>query len=209
MELKIYNKDGKDSGKRAKLSDKIFQAEPNGHAVYLTVKAHNANSRQGTAATKTRSMVRGGGRKPWRQKGRGVARAGTSRSPVWIGGGRTFGPHPREYLVNVPKKVKTLARRSVYSDKAKTDQIMIVEDFRLANPKTKEMFSILTSLGLEDQKTLLILSDHDSTILRAGKNIPNLQIRVAATESTYDLLNCKRLVIQNGALEKIVGVLAK
>ncbi|MFQ5863619.1 MAG: 50S ribosomal protein L4 [bacterium] len=209
MEVQVYNRDGSSSGKKAKLPKEIFGIEPNTHAIYLAVKAYNAHSRQGTAATKTRSMVRGGGKKPWRQKGRGVARAGTIRSPLWVGGGRAFGPHPRDYSMGLPKKVNRLARISVYSDKAKNNRITLVEDFKLENPKTREMFNILQSIGVDKQKTLLILSEYDPVILRAGRNIPNLQIKVAATESTYDLLNCDRLLIQQGAIEKISGALRK
>ncbi|MCG8607976.1 50S ribosomal protein L4 [bacterium] len=209
MELALLSKDGSDSGKTVKLPDKIFKAPENGHAVYLAVKAQQANKRQGTVAAKTRSAVRGGGKKPWRQKGRGVARAGTIRSPLWVGGGRVFGPQPRSYEMQLPKKVKRLARASVYADKAKNKQIIIVEDFKLDEPKTKEMFTVLQALGIEKQKTLMILSDYDSDILRASRNIPNLQIRVAAQESTYDLLNCNHLVIQSGAIDKIAGVLSK
>lgn len=207
MEVALYQTDGKDSGKKVELPEKLFNARSNTHAVYLAVKAQNENSRQGTVSAKTRSQVRGGGRKPWRQKGRGVARAGTIRSPLWVGGGRIFGPQPRSYEMRLPRKVKRLARISAYSDKARNDQVMIVEDFKLNNPKTREMFAILQSLGCDKQKTLLLLSEHDPVMLRAGRNIPNLEIRVGATESTYDLLNCKRLVIQSGAIDKIAGVL--
>ncbi|NIR51058.1 50S ribosomal protein L4 [candidate division KSB1 bacterium] len=205
MQSTIYKINGRSSGNKVTLPKHVFGVEPNPHAVYLAVKAYNANSRQGTASTKTRSMVRGGGRKPWRQKGRGVARAGTIRSPLWVGGGRVFGPQPRDYSVKLPKKVKTLARLSVYAEKAKNDQITVVEDFKLENGKTREIFSILKSLGIEKEKTLLLLSEHDPVVLRAGRNIPNLEIRVASTESTYDLLNCKRLVIQKSAIDTISG----
>ncbi len=207
MELIVYNIDGKKSGDKVKFPEKISKKQPSMHSVYLAVKAQNANFRQGTAATKTRSMVSGGGKKPWRQKGRGVARAGTTRSPIWVGGGRVFGPHPRDYTMKLPKKVKTLARISVYIEKVKSDQIKVIEDFKLKNPKTKEMFNILQSLGISTQKTLLILTEDDPMIVRAGRNIQKLQIRVAASESTYDLLNCEHLVIQKGAFEKISGVL--
>jgi large subunit ribosomal protein L4 len=209
MEVEIYNRTGSNSGKKVKLPTDVFGIKPNTHAIYLAVKTYKANSRQGTASTKTRSMVRGGGRKPWRQKGRGVARAGTTRSPLWRGGGRVFGPQPRDYSLKLSKKVKRLARISAYSDKVKNSQITLVEDFKLENPKTKEMFSILKSLGVEKHKTLLILSEYDPMILRAGRNIPNLKIKVAATESTYDLLNCERLLIQKGAIEKISGALKR
>lgn len=209
MEVRVYKKDGSTTGKKVKLPPEIFETEPNSHAVYLAIKVLNANSRQGTASTKTRSMVRGGGRKPWRQKGRGVARAGTIRSPLWVGGGRVFGPQPHDFSLKLPKKVRRIARISVFSDKAKNNQITLVENFKLENPKTKEIYTILQSLGVNKQKTLFLLSDYDSVMYRAGRNIPNLNIKVAATESTYDLLNCERLLIQEGALEKITGVLKR
>ncbi len=209
MELDIYKKNGKPSGNKIKLPEKVFGANPNHDAVYLAVKALQANARQGTHSTKTRSMVSGGGKKPWKQKGRGVARAGTIRSPLWVGGGRVFGPHPRDYSLKLPKKVKSLARISVYSDKVKNNQVMVVEDFKLDQPKTKVMFAILKSLGLENKKTLMLLSEYDATLLKAGRNLPKLNIKVAATESTYDLLNCEQLLIQEGAIAKISGVLKR
>lgn len=209
MELKVFKIDGSASGDKVKLPAHVFSVASNEHAVYLAVKAQNANSRQGSAATKTRTMVRGGGRKPWRQKGRGVARAGSIRSPLWVGGGRIFGPHPRDYKMQLPKKVKSLARAAVYSDKAKNDKIKLVEDFKLQEAKTKEMFGILKSLGLDGRKTLLLTSEYDAKIVRAGRNIPKFEVRVAASESTYDLLNCDSLVIQKGAVDKISGAFKK
>lgn len=205
MELEVLKKNGGYSGAKVKLPDDVFNIDPNENAVYLTIKAQNANARQGTASTKTRSMVSGGGRKPFKQKGRGAARAGTIRSPLWVGGGRVFGPHPRDYNMRLPRRVKLLARKSAFSDKAKNDKIKIIEDFKLELSKTKEVFSILKSLGLDNQKTLLLLSDYDADILRAGKNIPKLEIRVARTESTYDLLKCDTVLIQQSAVDKLAG----
>lgn len=209
MKLDVLKIDGSSSGDNVKLPAHVFGIEPNEHAVYLAVKAQQSNMRQGNAASKNRKLVKGGGRKPFRQKGRGAARAGTIRSPLWVGGGRVFGPHPRDYKMSLPKKVKALARVSVYSDKAKSGKVKLVEDFKLEAPKTKEMFSILKSLGLVGKKTLLLLSDYDHDIVRAGRNIPKLEIRVAASESTYDLLNCDDLLIQKGAVKKLSGVFAK
>lgn len=206
MELEVMKKNGGSSGAKVKLPDDVFNVDPNENAVYLTVKAQTANARQGAASTKTRSMVRGGGKKPWKQKGRGVARAGTIRSPLWIGGGRVFGPLPRDYSMKLPGKVKSLARKSVLSDKAKNDKIRIIEDFKLKESKTKEVFSILQSLGLDNKKTLLLLSEYDADVLRAGRNISKLAIRVASTESTYDLLKCDTVLIQQGAVDKLAGV---
>ena len=203
MELEVLKKDGSNTGAKVKLPPHVFAQEPNHHAVYLAVKAQNANSRQGTASSKTRSMVRGGGKKPFKQKGRGAARAGTNNSPLWVGGGRVFGPHPRDYGLNISKKVKTLARLSVFSDRAKNKKITVVEDFKIESQRTKEMFSILKALGLGTEKTLLLLPDYDSTVVRASKNLQKLNIRVATSESTYDLLNCERLLIQQSALKKL------
>jgi len=209
MESVVYKIDGSPTKEKVQLPKHVFGVEPNTHAIYLAVKAQATNSRQGTAATKTRSMVSGGGRKPWRQKGRGVARAGSTRSPLWVGGGRVFGPHPREYEMRLPRKVKRLARVSAYSDKAQSEAVMVVEDFKLEQGKTREMFAILKSLGVEKEKTLLLLNEHDSTVVRAGRNIPLLNIKVATTESTYDLLNCKKVIIQKSALDKLAGAFAK
>lgn len=207
--MEILKKSGRSSGEKMKLPKQVFGVEPNDHAVYLAVKAQTANARQGTSNTKTRSMVRGGGRKPWRQKGRGVARAGTIRSPLWVGGGRVFGPHQRSYEMRIPRKIKSLARASVLSGKAKEQKIKVVEDFKLKDAKTKEMFGILQALGLEKQKTLLLLADYDEMILRAGRNIPRLKIQVASSASTYELLDCECLLIQKSAVDKLSGVFKK
>ncbi len=209
MEFDIFKIDGASTGNKVKLPKHVFGIEPSENAVYLAVKHYNANQRQGNAATKTRSLVRGGGRKPWKQKGRGSARAGSTSSPVWVGGGRVFGPAPRDYNTKLPKKVKSLAKLSVYSDKAKNDKIKLVEDFKLTAPRTKELHSILKSLGVDGQKNLLLIPDYDSDILLAGRNIPKLSIKVASTESTYDLLKCDNLLIQQGAVDKLSGVFKK
>lgn len=206
MELDVQKIDGSASGEKVKLPKHVFGVEPHQHSVYLAVKAQLANMRQGTASSKNRTEARGGGRKPWRQKGRGAARAGSTRSPLWVGGGRVFGPRPRDFSMKLPKKVKTLARKSAYSDKVKAGKVTVIEDFKLNAPKTKEMFEILKKLGLTETKTLLLLSSYDQDILRAGRNLPFLQIRMAASESTYDLLNCENLVIQKSAIERISGV---
>ncbi len=209
MELEVIKKDGGSSGTKMKLPKHVFGVEPNEHAVYLAIKVQTANARQGNASTKTRSMVRGGGKKPWKQKGRGGARAGTIRSPLWVGGGRVFGPHKRDYTQSLPRKVKSLARISVFADRAKSGQIKVVEDFTLDEAKTKEMFNILKSLGCQGQRTLLLLADYDAKILRAARNIPKLEVRVAASESTYDLLKCENLILQKSAVDKIAGAFKK
>ena len=143
MTLDIFKIDGKSQGKKAKLDDAIFGIEPNDHAIYLTVKAFLANQRQGTHKAKERAEVRGGGKKPWRQKGRGTARAGTIRSPLWIGGGTIFGPRPRDYRQKLPKKLRQLARKSALSYKAKDEQLMVVEDFTFEKPATKDFVTMI------------------------------------------------------------------
>jgi len=206
MKLEVLGRDGKSTGEQVTLPDSVFGIEPNDHAVYLAVKAQNKNSRQGTAAAKSRSMVRGGGRKPWKQKGRGAARAGTTRSPLWVGGGRVFGPQPINYGMKLSKKLKALARASVYSDKAKSDKIVLVDDFKIDSGKTRDMYAQLKSLGLEGAKCLLLLADYDSMTERAGRNIVGLSVKKAASASTYDLLNCEKLILQKSCIEHLSGV---
>jgi large subunit ribosomal protein L4 len=206
MKLDVYKIDGMSSGKSVALPNDVFEVEPNDHLIYHAVRAQMTNSRQGTTATKNRSMVRGGGRKPWRQKGRGTARAGTIRSPLWVGGGRVFGPQPRNFKMKINKKMKRQARQSAYSHKLKQEAVILVEDFKLENPKTREMFQILKNLNVQDKKVMLLTTEHDSDVVRAGRNIPNLIIRQASDASTYDILNCEMLLIQQNALEKITEV---
>src|SRR4030065_2178444 len=146
MTLEILKIDGKPSGKKVKLDDEIFGIQPNDHAIYLSVKAYLANQRQGTHKSKERGEIRGGGKKPWKQKGRGGARAGTTRSPLWVGGGTIFGPRPRDYRKDLPKKVFKLARKSAFSHKVKAHQLMVVEDFNFDSPTTKDFAKILINL---------------------------------------------------------------
>jgi len=206
MELNIYKTDGVATGNSVALPNEIFDVEPNDHLIYQAVRSQMTNNRQGNASTKNRAMVRGGGRKPWRQKGRGTARAGTTRSPVWVGGGRVFGPEPRDLKMKITKKMKRQARQSAYSYKAKQEQVMLIEDFKLENPKTKEIFQILKNLNIEKKKVLLLTAEYDPTIVRAGRNIPNLLIRQASDVSTYDILYSEMLLIQQNALDKIAEV---
>jgi large subunit ribosomal protein L4 len=208
MQVDVYTKDGQKSGKTLELPEEVFGIEPNEHAVYLAVKAYLANQRQGTHMTKNRKLVRGGGKKPWRQKGRGVARAGTIRSPLWVGGGRVFGPVPRDYSQKVNKKVNRLARKSILSNKAKDGQLMVVEDFTIESGKTRDMAAVLKNFASENVKALFLLSDHDAMFLRAGRNLPMLNIQIASSASVYELLNCQKLFIQQSAIERIVGVFA-
>ncbi len=207
MELEVYKKDGELAGRKVKLSAKVFGIEPNEHAVYLAVKTQQANERQGTAATKTRSLVSGGGKKPWKQKGRGTARSGSSRSPIWRGGGTAHGPQPIDYNHDLPQKVKRLARKSVLSAKVKEEAVKILEDFSIEEAKTREIFQVLKNLGLAEAKTLILLPGYDATVLRASRNIANLKVQIATDASTVELLDCSTLLIMESAITKLEGSL--
>jgi len=207
MKLDVYKIDGSKSGESIALEKNVFGIEPNDHVLYLSVKAHLANKRQGTHKAKERNEVRGGGRKPWKQKGRGTARAGTTRSPLWVGGGTIFGPKPRDYSQSVNKKVKKLARKSALSYKAKAEQIVIVEDFNFDNPKTKDFANVLKSLNLEGKKTLLLTTENLENVYKSGRNISKVNVLEAISASTYDIVNNQVLLLQKGAVDKIVNSL--
>ncbi len=204
MKLDVYKIDGTKTGESVSLDKNIFGIEPNDHVIYLSVKAHLANKRQGTHKAKERNEVRGGGAKPFKQKGRGGARAGTTRSPLWVGGGTIFGPKPRNYSQSINKKVKKLARKSALSYKAKSDQIVVVEDFNFDKPKTKDFANILKALNLNGKKTLLLTKENSLNIYKSGRNIPKVNILEATNASPYDILNNQVLVVQKSAIEKIV-----
>ncbi|HED06624.1 MAG TPA: 50S ribosomal protein L4 [Ignavibacteria bacterium] len=205
MKLEVYKTDGKTAGDQIELADDIFGIDPNDHAIYLSVKAYLANQRQGTAKAKERSEVRGGGRKPFKQKGRGGARAGTTRSPLWVGGGTIFGPRPRSYRQDLPKKVNRLARKSALSYKIKDEQLMIVEDFNFEKPKTKELIKILDALKVAGKKVLILTKGNLVSVYISGRNIPKIKILEADKASTYDILNNQVMIIQKSAVEDIVN----
>ena len=207
MELKVFNTGGTETGEVVTLRDDIFGAEISEHAMYLYVKSILAHKRQGTHKSKTRGEVRGGGRKPLRQKGTGNARQGSSRSPLNIGGGTIFGPTPHAYDQKVNKKVKLLARRSALSSKARAGQIVVVEDFRFEQIKTKPFADILKNLGLSAKKTLLLTPEYDMIIARSGRNIEVLNIMTADTASTYDILQSNTVLVQKTALKTIEDTL--
>ncbi|MBL0177342.1 MAG: 50S ribosomal protein L4 [Ignavibacteria bacterium] len=202
MNVQTYSIAGS-KGADLALTDDIFAIEPNAHVVYMAVRQHLASRRQGTSKAKERAEVRGGGKKPWRQKGRGTARAGSSRSPLWVGGGTIFGPRPRDYRFKLPTKVRQLARKSAYAMKAQDGQVMVVDDFSVAMPKTREVVAILKALSLEATKTLLLVPAYDAALWRAGRNIPTLRILEASKASAYDILNNQTLLIQKSALPVI------
>jgi large subunit ribosomal protein L4 len=207
MKLPVYSRDGKPSGTDAELDASVFEIDPNEHVMYLAVKAQLARMRQGTHSSKNRSAVRGGGRKPWRQKGRGTARAGTIRSPLWRHGGTAFGPTPHPYTVRIPKKVNRLARASAFATRAQEEAMKIVEDFSFENPRTKDLVQLLKAFELENEKVLILTSENDSNLVRSAENLPKCNVRVGAEVSTYDLLNHKVLLMQQGTLQKIAEVL--
>lgn len=207
MKVDVYKIDGTPSGEQVELSDSVFAIEPNDHVVYLAVKTYLANQRQGTHKTKERSEVSGGGKKPWKQKGKGGARAGTTRSPLWVGGGTIFGPKPRDYRQKINKKVSVLARKSALSMKAKANQIIVVEDFNFDAPKTKEFVNILKALKVYGKKTLLLTSENLPNVFKSGRNIEKVFINIAEHASTYELLNNQQLLIQKSAVEKMQSIL--
>ncbi|UZJ41693.1 50S ribosomal protein L4 [Prosthecochloris sp. SCSIO W1101] len=203
MELKVLNTGGSETGEVVSLADSVFATEVSEHAMYLDVKSIMANGRQGTHKVKNRSEVRGGGKKPYRQKGTGHARQGSTRSPLMVGGGSIFGPEPRDYSLKVNKKVKRLARRSALTNKAQEGGIVVVEDFVFDQIKTKQMAEILKNLGLESKKTLMLTPEHSETVVKSGRNIPKLNVVVADNASTYDILDSQTVLMQKAALKKI------
>ena len=204
MELKVYKLDGSESGETVSLPEEVFELEnPNEHLIYQAVRTYLSNQRQGTHKTKERNEVRGGGKKPFRQKGTGNARRGTSRSPLMVGGGTIFGPRPHTYKLKLPKKSSRIARKSALSLKAKGNEIMIIEDFSFESPKTKDLFNILKSLKLQDKKTLLLLGVKNENVYKSGRNIDKLRVRISDKAATYDLLDNKMILMQKSALEPL------
>jgi len=207
MELKVLNTGGTETGEVVTLRDDIFGAEISEHAMYLDVKSILAHKRQGTHKSRTRGEVRGGGRKPLRQKGTGNARQGSTRSPLNIGGGTIFGPTPHAYDQKVNKKVKLLARRSALSSKVKEGKILVVEDFRFEEIKTKPFADILKNLGLSAKKTLMLTPEYDMIMARSGRNIEVLNLMTADKASTYDILQSHTVLVQKTALKTIEDTL--
>jgi len=201
MQVDVYKIDGTLSGEKVELDANIFEIEPNDHVIYQAVRSIQANQRQGTHKVKTRSEVSGGGRKPFKQKKTGRARAGTTRSPLWVGGGSIFGPTPHDYVVKLSAKVRKLARKSALSYKAKDGAVKVVEDFQLNEIKTKKMSAVLKALSLDKQKTLLLTTTTDGTLIKSGRNIPKLQVREADKASTFEILKNQVLLIQKSAVD--------
>jgi large subunit ribosomal protein L4 len=207
MEFAIHNATGKETGKKVKLDKDVFGVEPNEHSIYLDVKQYLANQRQGTNKVKTRGEVSYSTRKIKKQKGTGGARAGSIKSGVFVGGGRIFGPEPRDYGFKLNKKLKRLARRSALSVKAGNKDIRVMEDFTFDAPKTSSYVNLLNGLELSDKKTLLITSDVNLNVVLSARNFPKAKVAVAGSINTYDIMNANVLLICEGAIAKINDIL--
>jgi large subunit ribosomal protein L4 len=207
MKLDILNIEGKSTGRSIELSEDIFGVEPNTHAVYLAVKQYHANQRQGTHSSKGRSQVTGSTRKLKKQKGTGTARAGDIKNPIFRGGGRLFGPKPRDYSFKLNKKLKLVAKKSVLSSKAAEGNILVVEDFTFDAPKTREFNNVLQNLALTGNKILFVTADHDNALNLSGRNVKSAKVMEAKNINTYDVLNAKKLVLSEGSIQRLNNLL--
>lgn len=208
MELIIYKSNGEKSTRKVKLDKAIFEIEPNDHAIWLDTRQIMANRRQGTHSSKERNAVKGSRRKLRRQKGSGAARVGDIKNPIFRGGGRVFGPHPRDYGFKLNKKVKKLARRSALTYKIKDKEVLIVEDFSFNEPKTKNFLELLGHFDLTDQRTLLVLPETDENILLSARNIQKAKVINANNLNTYDILHANKLLIAESSIKEIEKILA-
>ncbi|HNR47872.1 MAG TPA: 50S ribosomal protein L4 [Bacteroidia bacterium] len=209
MELEVKQTNGQSSGRKVTLNKEIFGVEPNDHAIWLDVKSIQANQRQGTHKSKQRNEVSGTTKKLKRQKGTGGARAGSMKSPVFVGGGRVFGPQPRDYSFKLNKKVKRLARVSALSYKAQDNNITILENVNFSSPKTKEVVSLLKNLELTDKKVLLVTEQTNKNLFLSSRNLQRSKVVSASDINTYDILNAQNLVLTEGALPVIENILNK
>ena len=203
MELAVYNIKGEDTGRKAELSDEVFAVEVNEHAVYLDVKQYLANQRQGTHKSKERSEVSGSTRKLHKQKGGGGARIGDINSPVLLGGGRVFGPRPRDYRFKLNKKVKQLARRSAWTAKVQDNQVKVIENFTFEAPKTKDFVNFAKNLEAEGKKILVVLPEGNKNVYLSARNVPNAMVVNAKDVNTYVLMNSNAILLTEGGLEVI------
>ncbi len=207
MKVDILNIEGQPTGRKADLPKEIFGIEPNDHVLYLAVKQYLANRRQGTHKTKERSELSGSTRKLKRQKGTGTARAGDIKNPLFRGGARVFGPRPRDYRFKLNKKVKVLARKSALSYKAKEKGIIVVEDFKIDEPRTRSMVRLMENLGIGNEKALFLVHETDRNLYLAGRNLPNAQVDLAANLNTYEVIHARKLVLSESALGVIKEIL--
>ncbi len=207
MKVEVVDINGKKTGKQIELPESVFGIEPNGHAIYLDVKQYLANQRQGTHKAKERGEIKGSTRKLKRQKGTGTARAGSIKNPLFKGGGRVFGPRPRNYSMKINKKVKRLARKSALSIAASKDKILIVESFKLDQPRTKDFVQILKSLDLEDKKTLFVLDEINKNVYLSSRNLQKVKVVTNTSINTYNILDANKVVFFDSAVEGIAATL--
>lgn len=203
MELKVLNIKGKETGRKVKLSADVFGIEPNDHAIYLDVKSHLANKRQGTHKSKERAEIKGSTRKIKKQKGTGTARAGSIKNPLFRGGGRVFGPRPKSYSFKLNKKLKVLARKSALTYKAKEDSILVLDDLSFKTPKTKDFISVLKNLKIDGDKSLFVTSEKDQNTFLSSRNLKNAKVITADKLNTYDILYSHKLIISENAFDQI------
>ncbi|APD07074.1 50S ribosomal protein L4 [Flavobacteriaceae bacterium UJ101] len=209
MEVAVLDIKGKETGRKISLDTTVFGVEPNEHTVYLEVKQYLAAQRQGTHKSKERGEIAGSTRKIKKQKGTGTARAGSIKNPLFTGGGRVFGPRPRNYSFKVNKSVKRLAKRSVLSQKAKDNQIKVLEDFNFEAPKTKDFKDVMSSLGLENKKTLLVLGESNKNVYLSSRNLPKVKVVTVSELNSYDLMNASEVVLLENSVAKIQENLTK
>lgn len=209
MKVAVLDVKGKDTGRKADLSDAVYKIEPNKHAIYLDVKQYMAHQRQGTHSAKERADIVGSTRKIKKQKGTGTARAGSIKSPIFRGGGRVFGPRPKDYSLKLNKNLKRLARKSALSLKSQDEAIMVVEDFNFDAPKTKDFIQVLKSLGLENKKSLFVLGDSNNNVYLSSRNLKGYEVVTNSELSTYKILNANQIVLLEGSLEGIEANLNK
>ncbi len=209
MKVAVLDIKGKETGRKADLSDAVFAIEPNNHAVYLDVKQYLAHQRQGTHKSKERAEIAGSTRKIKKQKGTGTARAGSIKSPIFRGGGRIFGPRPKDYTQKLNKNLKRLARKSALSIKSKEKAIIVVEDFNFEAPKTQDFVNVLKSLGLQDKKSLFVLGGSNNSVYLSSRNLKRSEVITNSELSTYKILNANNIVLLEGSLEGIEANLNK
>jgi len=203
MKVKVLDIKGQDTGRQVELPESIFGIEPNEHALYLAAKQFHAHNRQGTSKSRERGEVRGSTRKIKRQKGTGTARAGSIKNPVFRGGGRVFGPEPRDYVIKLNKKVKSLARASALSAKAKSGDIMVLEDFSFDKPQTKAYFDVLRNLSAESVRTLHVVGELDNNLNLSIRNIPKSELRLVNDLNTFEIMKARKLILAESSVQKM------
>lgn len=208
MQIDVINKEGQVAG-NIELNEKVFGIQPSEDAMHKAVVIHLAKKRQGTAKTKIRSEVSGGGKKPWKQKGRGTARAGSTRSPIWVGGGTIHGPKPHAYNLKMTKKMNQLARKSALSARQSEENILVLEDFSLEKFRTKEIATVLKNINVDNNSVLIVLPDNNEVLYKSARNIEKVDVKEARQLSTYDILSHKKIIFFKSSVEQIESILTK